>query len=103
METAEEVCALAQQGDFLAQRAVAREGYYLGLGLANLVTMFTPDAIALGRGVMKSGHLFLDRALEVMREVCTQVPMEKTQIALASLGRDAGLAGAAQGWKSRYR
>lgn len=101
--TAEEVCILAQQGDLLAQRAVAREGYYLGLGLANLVTVFTPDAIALGGGVMKSGHLFLDRALEVVREVCTQVPAEKTQIALASLGPDTGLAGAAQAWNSRYR
>ena len=102
VETAEEVCILAQKGDPLAQRAVAREGYYLGLGLANLITVFTPDAIVLGGGVMKSSHLFLDRALEVVREVCTQVPAEKTQIALASLGPDTGLAGAAQAWNSRY-
>lgn len=102
-ETAEEVCALAGQGDLLAQRAMAREGYYLGLGLANLVSMFTPDMIALGGGVMKSGHLFLNRALEVLREVCTQVPAEHTQVALASLGSNVGLAGAAQAWISRYR
>jgi glucokinase len=102
VETAEEICALAGQDDPLAQRAVAREGYYLGLGLANLVTLFTPDAIALGGGVMKSGHLFLDHARKVVREVCTQVPAERTQIALASLGQDTGLAGAAQAWNSRY-
>ena len=84
-------------------RSVEREGYYLGLGLANLITLFAPDTIALGGGVMKSSHLFLDRARDVIREVCTQVPDAKTQITLASLGADTGLAGAAQAWLCRYQ
>jgi glucokinase len=101
--TAAQICALAEQGEPLARRSVEREGYYLGLGLANLITLFTPDTIALGGGVMKSSHLFLARAQEVIREVCTQVPAAKTQITLASLGSDTGLAGAAQAWLCRYR
>lgn len=101
--TPSDICALAGQGDPLARRAVEREGYYLGLGLANLITLFCPDRIILGGGVMKSQHLFFDRALQVIREVCTQVPAGKTQIALASLGPDAGLVGAAQVWLRRYR
>jgi glucokinase len=101
--TAAEICARAQQGDQLAWRAVEREGHYLGLGLANLITLFCPDRIALGGGVMKSSHLFLDRALQVIREICTQVPAAKTQITLASLGSDTGLVGAAQAWLRRYR
>ena len=101
--TAAEICARAQEGDQLAWRAVDREGYYLGLGLANLITLFCPDRIALGGGVMKSSHLFLDRARQVIREVSTQVPAAKTQITLASLGSDAGLVGAAQAWLRRYR
>ena len=101
--TAAQICTLAGQGDPLARRCVEREGYYLGLGLANLITLFTPDAIALGGGVMKSSHLFLDRAKEVIREICTQVPAAKTQITLASLGADTGLAGAAQAWLQRFR
>jgi len=52
---------------------------------------------------MKSSHLFLHRAQEVIREVCTQVPDAKTQITLASLGADLGLAGAAQAWLCRYQ
>jgi len=103
MLTAEQICALAEQGDPLARQAVEREGYYLGLGLANLVTLFTPDMIALGGGVMRSSHLFLDRARKVIEAVCTQVPAERTKITLASLGSDTGLAGAAQSWLSRYR
>ena len=100
--TGAEICVLARQGDPLAQRAVEREGYYLGVGLANIVTLFTPDTIILGGGVMKSSHLFLDCARQVIRETCTQVPAEKTRLTLASLGANVGLAGAAQAWIHRY-
>jgi glucokinase len=100
--TAATICALAEEGNELALRAVKREGYYLGLGLANLVTLFTPDVIALGGGVMKGSRLFLNDAIKVVREVCTQVPVEKTCITLASLGSDAGLVGAARSWLNRY-
>ncbi len=99
--TAAQICELARRGDDLARRAVEREGEYIGLGLANLITMFVPDTIALGGGVMKSADLFLDRAQAVIRRICTQVPAEKTCLTLASLGPDAGLAGAARAWMDR--
>ena len=37
--SAKKICELAQQGDAWAMRAVDHETHYLGLGLANLVTM----------------------------------------------------------------
>jgi predicted NBD/HSP70 family sugar kinase len=40
--TAAQICERAQQCDVLAVRAVRREAYYIGLGLANLVTLFAP-------------------------------------------------------------
>jgi len=99
--SAETICQLAVKGNALAVRAVQREGFYLGLGLANLVTVFSPDKILLGGGVMKSSALFLDDARKIVWDVCTQVPARKTEIALASLGADSGLLGAAQAWMSR--
>jgi glucokinase len=101
--TAGEICDWARRGDPLALKAVEREGYYLGLGLANVITMFAPDRIALGGGVMKSSSLLLDTARAVIRKICTQVPAEKTQLSIASVGEDAGLLGAAQGWILRNR
>jgi glucokinase len=100
--SAKEICRLAEQGDALAKKAVEREAYYLGVGLGNLVTMYCPDAIALGGGVMGSSHLFLDRAREVVRTNCTLVPAEKTEILLACMGADAGIAGAARAWYNRF-
>jgi len=99
---ARDICERAVRGDERCTRAVEREAFYLGLGLANLITMFTPDAIALGGGVMKSAHLFLDRAREVIRQNCGLVPFEKTELLLASLGPDAALAGAARAWFHRF-
>lgn len=96
------ICERARLGDQLPLRAVKREGYYLGLGLANLVTLFAPDIIALGGGVMKSGSLFLDDAVRTVHTLCTQVPVEKTRITLSSLGDETGLLGAAQAWLSRH-
>lgn len=101
--SAKRICELAAAGDDLAKRAVDREAYYLGLGLANLVTMFCPDAIVLGGSVMRSASLFLDRIREIIRQSCSLVPFEKTELTLASLGDNANLIGAARVWYHRFQ
>jgi len=99
--TAREICVRAQDSDEWARRAVEHEAYYLGLGLANLITLFAPEAIVLGGSVMKSAHLFLDLMHEAIRQNCKLVPLDQVEITLAALGADAGLVGAAQVWHHR--
>ena len=100
--TAKRICELAQQGDELAEQAVEHEAYYLALGLANLINMFTPDAIVLSGSVMKSASQFMDRIHEVIGRGCRFVPAEKTELTLASLGDDTNLIGAARVWHYRF-
>jgi glucokinase len=100
--TGKRVCELARSGDAWAQKAVEREAYYLGLGLANMVTLFSPDAIVLGGSVMKSSDLFMDGIRKMIRESCAFVPWRKTELSLASLGEDANLIGAARVWYHRF-
>ena len=100
--TPPDIFAFAGQGDPLARRAVEREGLYVGVGLANLIIMYCPDAIALGGGVMKSGDRFMPVAREVIRRNCAMVPFEKTAIVDAELGSDTGLIGAARVWSHRF-
>jgi glucokinase len=100
--TAKRICELARDGDELAGEAVEREAHYLGLGLANLVTIFTPDAIVLGGSLMKSAALFLDGIRATIGRCCRFVPFEKTNLNLASLGEDANLIGAARVWHHRF-
>jgi glucokinase len=96
--TAERICQLARQDDALAQQAVEREAYYLGLGLANLINLFTPDVIVLSGSLMKSAPLFLEGIRKLICRGCRFVPFEKSELALASLGEDSNLIGAARVW-----
>jgi glucokinase len=100
--TAKRICELAQQGDEWAKRGVEREARYLGLGLANLVTIFVPEVIVLGGSVMKSADLFLETIRRTIASSCRFVPYEKTELALASLGEDANLIGAGRVWYYRF-
>ena len=97
---AKEIFRLARDGDDLARRAVEREIYYLALGLANLIGLFVPDMIVLGGSVMKSVRL--EDLRSVISQGCRFVPWQKTELALASLGEDANLIGAARVWHSRF-
>jgi len=92
---------MAEQGDPLALKAMDRLGQYLGIGLSNIITAFTPESADLGGGVMKSHHPFLPPALVVIEEPCTQAQSKKAQIKVAALHSQAGLPGAVETWLSR--
>lgn len=100
--TAKRICELAYAGESLALRAIDREARYLGIGLANLVNLFTPDALILGGSLMKSADLLLEGIRNTMRGGCRFVPLEQVELRLASLGEDANLIGAARVWYERF-
>ncbi len=98
--SAKKIFQLAKEGDALAQEAVTREAYYLGLGLANLINLFVPEVIVLGGSIMKSVRL--DDLRKVISQGCRFVPFEQTELTLASLGENANLIGAARVWHNRF-
>jgi predicted NBD/HSP70 family sugar kinase len=88
--TAKRICEFAQQGDEVALQAVEQEAYSLGLGLANLINLFTLDAVVLSGSVMKSAPLFLGRIRAVIRSGCRFVPAAVVAASSRHLpGRDA--------------
>jgi len=95
------ICELVN-ADWVPQCEVGSVWFELGVGIANLVTLYSPDMIVLSGSVMKSAPLFLDRIHEVIRRGCRFVPAEKTQLTLASLGDDTNLIGAARVWHYRF-
>ncbi len=96
---ARQICS---REDTHARTAVARVGHYLGLGLANLVTLFTPDVIAIGGGLMRSRDLFWIQIQETIQSSCGYVPHKKIRLLPAALGDDVGIIGAACAWFSHY-
>jgi glucokinase len=96
--TAKELCQMADTGVVLACSAIERTAHYLGVGIANLVTLFTPEMIALTGGLISSQHLFLPIIKDTVQHLCWYVPFEQVQIIAVPPNVDAGLRGAAQVW-----
>jgi len=92
--TAREVNLAAQAGDPLAQRIFEEAGFYLGLGIVNLLHLFNPALIILGGSVTKAGDLLLEPVRRTVRQrTMSSRYWEDTPIVLAALGDDVGLLG----------
>ncbi|MBM3309986.1 MAG: ROK family transcriptional regulator [Candidatus Aminicenantes bacterium] len=59
--TAESVAAAAKQGDPLAWEIFDRAVEYLGIGIAGLVNLFSPEAIVIGGGVAQAGDILFEK------------------------------------------
>ncbi len=91
----EAVARAAQQGDPVAREVLAIAGRYFGLGLVTVVQVLNPDRIVIGGGLARIGSFLMDPCLQALRDYVHPVMLSATQVALAELGEDAGLVGAA--------
>lgn len=93
--TPEVICQAAQAGDPIARDIYERAGFYIGIGVANLIAILSPQMVVIGGGVAQAGDLLFDPIRRTARERVHVTPFEKVQIVPAQLGTDAGLIGAA--------
>jgi len=54
--SARQVGMAAREGDKLSIESYKQAGYYLGIGIANLLNILNPEKIVIGGGVLKSAH-----------------------------------------------
>jgi len=94
--SAEEVVAAARNGNTLAKDAVQESARYLGMGIANIVSILNPQVIVLGGGLMQAADLFLDTVSQEMAKWAQPVAARQLRIEITALGEDAGLLGAAR-------
>jgi glucokinase len=94
--TAREVAIMAARGDELAQKLLGEAGYYLGLGLANLVSTLNPEVIVLGGGVVDAGEFMLTTAREAMMRWAQPIAVKQTRLVCSRLGATASLLGVAK-------
>ncbi len=90
----------AEQGDTIAREILHRAGSYLGIGIANLITIFSPERVVIGGGVSRLGEWILGPARAEVVARCHLTPLDRVQITLAQLGGEAGVIGAAL-WASQ--
>lgn len=92
--TAKNVFDAAKAGDVLAKEQVASLGQKLALAAGNIALMIDPEIFVFGGGVSKAGKILLD-AVEASYKKYTFGKAQEGRFALASLGNDAGIYGAA--------
>lgn len=93
--TAAEAVERARAGDATALAGLDRVGRYLGIGIANLITLINPDRVVIGGGIAGAGDLLLDPARDEIRRRVAMTSLAEVEIVLAELGTWAGAIGAA--------
>jgi len=89
------VAEAAQEGDHVARDIITTAGYYMGVGIVNLLHLFNPQRIVLGGSVTKAGELLFDPMWSVIRERAQAAYLEDFDVVPAALGDDVGIWGAA--------
>jgi glucokinase len=90
-----ELVAAADEGDPDALLLFERFARMLGVGLAGYVNVFEPARLAVGGGLSRPAHLYLDRAKREAASRALPALWRRTTIAMAEGGADAGVIGAA--------
>lgn len=81
--------------DTLAMEVAQEFGKYLGNGLASIACVVNPEAIVIGGGVSKAGEILIDY-IKPYYEKNVFHGSRNVKFALATLGNDAGIYGAAK-------
>ncbi len=97
---------LAEQAQMQDEAAIAiwhDYGRNLGAGLASLIYVLTPEAVILGGGIAASTALFLPSLEAEIERRVMPTSRENLVILPAALGNQAGMIGAAQLARQRFR
>lgn len=71
----------AERDDPYAIDLLTQEGYYIGVGLSNLINVFDPDVIVLAGGMVKTDKYFWKSMMnEIKRHACFHVSDDRIRI-----------------------
>jgi glucokinase len=93
--TAEEAIERARAGDARAIDGFRQVGRYLGIGIANMIVVISPDRVVLGGGLAVAADLMLDAIHDELRRRVHTTSLDEVEVVTAELGTWAGAIGAA--------
>ena len=85
----------ARAGDERALAGMARVGAALGIGIANMIVVISPDRVVIGGGIAAAGELLLGPIREELRRRVHTTALDGVELVTAELGPLAGSIGAA--------
>jgi glucokinase len=93
--TPEIIARAAKRGDSVAREVFREVGYYVGIGIANILTLLDPDMIVIAGGVARAGRILFEPVRNTVNAKTLGTEYRRYKIVPAELGDDAGILGAA--------
>jgi glucokinase len=93
--------ALVRADDPRARRIWDAVSETVGIGVANLAHLFSPEVVIVGGGVSRAGELLLEPIRSCLSRFGPRGLPKPIEVVLAALGDDAGLVGAAA-WSEAF-
>lgn len=93
--TPEDIYKAALEGDMLSREILREAGRALGVGLANLINILSPEAIILAGGLVGAWNIYVQEAIKEASRRAFKDVFDSVKIIPSSLGDEAGVVGAA--------
>lgn len=93
---AKDVCDLAKAGDELALKALSYSMDRLSYALSLVAITTDPEVFVVGGGVSKAGDILIELIKKGLANYQSLIGADRYEVALAELGNDAGIYGAAK-------
>jgi glucokinase len=84
----------AKRGDALAKEIFAEIGFYIGVGLSNIISLFDPEVIIVSGGISRAGKVLFESMRKTAEQRIMGAQYRKFKIIPGKLGDDAGILGA---------
>ncbi len=85
----------ARAGDAQALAGFAEIGRYLGIGIANMIVVLSPDRVVIGGGISAAFDLFIEAIRDELHKRVRTTSLDEVEVVPAELGTWAGAIGAA--------
>ena len=93
--TAEDIFRISLEGDSLAREMLKDAGKCLGIGIANIINILSPQAIILAGGLTGAWDIYIQEAIKEASKRAFRELFERVKVIPSSLGDDAGVIGSA--------
>ena len=87
------IAEAASKGDEVAIEVMNETGYYVGIGVANVITFLNVEMVVIGGGISQAGPVLWDPIMRTVRANALEEALEVCRVVPAALADDAGILG----------
>jgi glucokinase len=87
------IAEAAADGDPVARAVMEETGFYVGVGVANLINMLNPEVVVIGGGIAQAGPLLFEPLERTVRARAVAPQAHTARVVPAEMGDNAGVLG----------